>query len=30
MQEKLKNIQDIHRATIDRATENKLIRGQSI
>ena len=26
----LKNIQDIHRATIDRATENKLIRGQSI
>lgn len=26
----LKSIQDIHRATIDRATENKLIRGQSI
>lgn len=26
----LKSIQDIHRATIDKATENKLIRGQSI
>lgn len=26
----LKNIQDIHRVTIDRATENKLIKGQSI